>query len=106
LDDLTSLSKVAAFATLIATYATGFLVIFEPFDDFQPNVPNPVLHLACLDASFAIQLIFARFESVIITSGTLSPLDMYPRMLHFMPSLSVTFSMTLCRPCFLPLIVT
>ena len=40
---------------------------------------NPVMHFRCLDASIAIRPIFERFQSVVITSGTLSPLDMYPR---------------------------
>ena len=35
--------------------------------------------LSCLDASLAMRPIFAKFQTVVITSGTLSPIDLYPR---------------------------
>jgi DNA excision repair protein ERCC-2 len=44
-------------------------------------VYEPVLQLACLDASLAIKPVFERFASVVITSGTLSPIDLYPKLL-------------------------
>ena len=47
--------------------------------------PTAVLQLSCLDASLAIKPVFERFKSVIITSGTLSPLDLYPTLLNFTP---------------------
>ena len=50
--------------------------------------------------------IFAKFRSVIITSGTLSPLDVYPRLLSFQPKCSETLTMTLSRQCIRPVIVT
>lgn len=106
LDEISALQRVANFATLVSTYTKGFLVIYEPFDDQAPTVANPVLHLVCLDASFAIQPVFSRFESVIITSGTLSPLDMYPKILNFSPVLMESFQMTLTRNTFSPFIVT
>lgn len=40
---------------------------------------------------FLLQPIFHRFRSVIITSGTLSPLDMYPKLLGFEPAVEVNF---------------
>ena len=64
----------------------GFAIIIEPFDERMPHVPDPVLQLSCLDASLAMQPIFAKFTSVIITSGTLSPIDLYPRILDFEPA--------------------
>ena len=45
------------------------------------------------------------FQSVVITSGTLSPLDMYPKMLDFHPVIMASFTMTLARQCILPMIV-
>ncbi|POW18753.1 hypothetical protein PSHT_05508 [Puccinia striiformis] len=83
LDQYNALQKVASFATLVATYEKGFLLILEPFETENATVPNPVFHLTCLDASLAIKPIFERFSSVIITSGTISPLEMYPKMLGF-----------------------
>lgn len=67
-------------------------------------MPNPVFHLVCLDASLAIAPVFERFSSVVITSGTLSPLDMYPKMLAFEATVLESYAMTLTRDCFLPLV--
>ncbi|KRX94010.1 TFIIH basal transcription factor complex helicase XPD subunit, partial [Trichinella pseudospiralis] len=96
---------LANFATLVSTYAKGFCLLFEPFDEKLPTVPNPVMTFSCMDASIAIRPVFHRFQSVLITSGTLSPLDMYPKILNFDPAVMASFSMTLARPCILPLIV-
>ncbi|SGY17434.1 BQ5605_C015g07784 [Microbotryum silenes-dioicae] len=106
IDEFSPLQKVAAFATLVATYDKGFRLILEPFETENATVPNPVLHLVCLDASLAIAPVFERFSSVVITSGTLSPLDMYPKMLGFEAAVLESYVMTLSRDCFLPLVVT
>jgi len=83
-----------------------FLLILEPFETENATVPNPVFHLTCLDASLAIKPIFERFSSVIITSGTISPLEMYPKMLGFEATVQESYAMTLTRNCFLPLVIT
>ncbi|KAI6109813.1 hypothetical protein F5141DRAFT_1188740 [Pisolithus sp. B1] len=106
LDEHSALQKVASFATLVATYDKGFLLILEPFETDNATVPNPVFHLTCLDPSIAIKPVFERFSSVVITSGTISPLDMYPKMLQFTPVVQETYPMTLTRNCFLPLVIT
>lgn len=106
LDDLSSLTSLVNFATLVSTYTKGFSLIIEPFDDRTPTIPNPVLRFSCMDASIAIRPVFERFQSVIITSGTLSPLDMYPKILSFHPVLMSTFSMTLARTCICPMIIS
>nr|CAG8465117.1 15422_t:CDS:10 [Entrophospora candida] len=103
LDDYYALHKVAGFATLILI-SIGFLLILEPFEN--DTIPNPVLHLTCLDASIAIRPVFQRFKTVVITSGTLSPLDMYPKMLNFRAVIQESYSMSLTRNCFLPLVIT
>ena len=84
----------------------GFLLILEPFETEAATVPNPTFHLTCLDASLAIAPVFERFSSVVITSGTLSPLDMYPKMLRFNCVVMESYAMTLSRNCFLPLVIT
>lgn len=61
---------------------------------------------SCLDPAIAIKPVFERFSSVVITSGTISPLDMYPKMLQFTPVVQETYSMTLTRNSFLPLVST
>jgi len=106
IDELSSLQKVSCFATLCATYAQGFLIILEPFENDNAQIHNPVLHLACLDASLAIKPVLDRFSTIIITSGTLSPLEMYPQILRFRPSISKSYPMTLTRDCFCPLVIT
>ncbi|XP_026498197.1 general transcription and DNA repair factor IIH helicase subunit XPD [Vanessa tameamea] len=100
-----ALTLVAHLATLAATYTRGFVVIVEPYDD-RHTLSNPVLHFSCMDSSIAMRPVFARFQSVIITSGTLSPLDMYPKILDFNPVIMSSFTMTLARPCILPMIVS
>ncbi|XP_063995141.1 general transcription and DNA repair factor IIH helicase subunit XPD [Diachasmimorpha longicaudata] len=105
LTDFSPLVLVTHLATLVSTYTSGFTIIVEPFDDKTPTVLNPVLHFSCMDSSIAMKPIFDRFQSVIITSGTLSPLDMYPKILNFHPVIMSSFTMTLARPCLLPMIV-
>jgi DNA excision repair protein ERCC-2 len=101
---------LANFATMISTYTQGFTIIIELPDDGRPitsanaNI-SPVLYFACLDASLAIKPVFERFKSVIITSGTLSPLEMYPKILDFRAANTVSLPMTLARPVICPLIV-
>ncbi|KAJ5204682.1 uncharacterized protein N7498_005561 [Penicillium cinerascens] len=106
IEDYQPLQEVATFATLVATYDTGFVLILEPFESEAATVPNPILHFTCLDAAIAIKPVFDRFSSVIITSGTLSPLEMYPKMLGFTAVMQESYSMTLARRSFLPMIVT
>lgn len=103
---LSSLVLITHLATLVSTYTKGFTIIIEPFDDKTPNVSNPILHFSCMDSSIAMRPVFARFQTVIITSGTLSPLDMYPKILDFNPVIMSSFTMTLARPCILPMIVS
>ncbi|EFX06354.1 tfiih complex helicase [Grosmannia clavigera kw1407] len=106
IEDYQPLREVATFATLVATYEKGFLLILEPFESDTAEVPNPVLHFTCLDAAIAIKPVFERFSSVIITSGTISPLEMYPKMLGFNTVVQESYTMTLARRSFLPMIVT
>lgn len=105
-DDFTALKDIATFATLVLTYELGFQLILEPFETEGSTVPNPILRFTCLDASIAMKPVFQRFRLVIITSGTISPLDMYPRMLDFQTVLQELYAMTLARRLFLPMIVT
>ena len=103
--DFSALTLISHFATLVSTYTRGFTLIVEPSDDKAPTVLNPIMHFRCLDSSIAIRPVFERFQSVVITSGTLSPLDMYPRILDFHPVIMASFTMTLARQCILPMIV-
>ena len=99
------LQIVAELTSLVATYKEGFAIIIEPFDDFTGE-RAPVLRLACLDASLAVRWVMEKFRTCVITSGTLSPLDTYPRMLNFQAIISASFHMSLDRHCVCPLMVT
>ena len=44
-DEYCPLHLVADFGTLLGTYARGFAVIIEPFDERLPHIPDPVLQL-------------------------------------------------------------
>lgn len=73
----------------------------------MPNAPFlVVLQLSCLDASLAIKPVFERFQSVVITSGTLSPIDLYPKLLNFNPVIIQSFAMSLTRDCLCPMVLT
>jgi Rad3-related DNA helicase len=61
---------------------------------------------SCLDASLAMRPVFSRFQSVVITSGTLSPLNLYPRILDFHPVSIASLNMTLTRECLCPVVLT
>lgn len=106
IEEFYALKDIATFASLVSTYESGFTLILEPFETENATVPNPILRLSCLDASIAIKPIFEKFSSVVITSGTISPLDMYPKMLNFDTVIQQSYSMTLDRRSFLPMIVT
>ncbi|KAJ4843251.1 hypothetical protein Tsubulata_035368 [Turnera subulata] len=105
-DEFLHIQTICDFATLVGTYARGFSIIIEPFDERMPDLRDPVLQLSCHDASLAIKPVFDRFQSVVITSGTLSPIDLYPRLLNFHPVVSRSFTMSLTRDCICPMVLT
>ncbi|XP_019457087.1 PREDICTED: DNA repair helicase XPD, partial [Lupinus angustifolius] len=105
-DEFLHIQTICDFATLVGTYARGFSIIIEPYDERMPHIPDPVLQLCCNDASLAIKPVFERFQSVVITSGTLSPIDLYPRLLNFNPVISRSFKMSLTRDCICPMVLT
>jgi len=106
--DFTPIMTIAEFVTLIGTYgrSTSFAVIFEPYHDRLRHIPDPVLHLACLDASLVMEDVFERFQTVVLTSGTISPLSFYSKILGFTPVVAKSFAMTLQRKCICPMIIT
>ena len=105
-DDYTAIHLVADFATLVATYSRGFAIISEPYDDRLPSVPDPIIQLSCLDASLAMKPVFTKYHTVVITSGTLSPIDLYPKILNFHPVALASLNMTLTRECLCPVVLT
>lgn len=44
-DEFLHIQTICDFATLVGTYARGFSIIFEPFDERMPHIPDPVLQV-------------------------------------------------------------
>jgi DNA excision repair protein ERCC-2 len=82
IDEFSSINIIADFATLIATYYKGFTLIIEPYPE-DNLIYDPLLQFYCLDASIATKPIFQKFRNVILTSGTISPIEIYPKILNF-----------------------
>ncbi len=61
---------------------------------------------SCMDSSLAMKPIFESYPSVILTSGTMSPLEIYPKMLDFKPYLCKSIDIELSRNSISPLIIT
>ena len=104
--DFSPLMLIADFATLVSTFQKGFGIIIEPYDERTPTLSDPLFQLCCNDASIAIRPVFERFQSVVITSGTLSPLDMYKKILNVEPKVVQSFQMSFARDVIRPLVVT
>jgi len=105
-EDARALGRVAQFAATVSTYADGFSIVVDPLRRGPAGVPEPALDLACLDAALALKPVVDRFRSVVLTSGTLSPLDLYPKLLNFAPVVRASLPMSTFRPCILPLVVS
>ena len=106
-DEYTPLTLVADFATLLASYTTGFTLLLEPYDERYPDVPDPTLQLACVDASIAIKPVLERFQTVVLTSGTISiEENLYPKILQFEPVTSKSIPLTLERNGICPMVVS
>ena len=115
IDEYTSLNVIADFSTLLATYYDGFSIILEPHPEENRYVAglgagdrgkDPLLQFYCLDASIATKPIFEKFKNVILTSGTISPIEMYPKILNFQPKVVRAFDIQLPRNAISPIIVT
>ncbi|KAI5179638.1 DNA excision repair protein ERCC-2 [Nematocida sp. AWRm80] len=102
-EDFTDLSKLCDFCSLAGQFKKGFSVIFEPYNNL--SIYEPILGLYCLDSSIAMKKIFSTYKNVIITSGTLSPISIYPRLLDFIPVKSIEIDIA-ARKCLCSLIVT
>lgn len=104
-DNISSLKKIVDFVTLSSQFNDGFVIIFEPFDNFTRNLFNPTLKLCCLDASIGFKTVLD-FRNIIITSGTLTPMEMYPLILNVNVKKLIDIGITLNRNSISPLIVT
>ena len=54
-DEFLHIQTICNFATLVGTYARGFSIIIEPFDERMPHIPDPVLQVSVyISLSFSI----------------------------------------------------
>jgi DNA excision repair protein ERCC-2 len=106
-DKFTPIGMVCDLVSLASAYSEqGFLVLMEPWDDRTPTISNPQLELACLDAQIAMKAVLDKFPRVVLTSGTLSPISMLPRIVGLSPVIATSLPMSLARTSVCPLIVT
>ena len=82
----------------------GFKIIFEPFYDTGKTI-SPLLQLTCLDASLAMKDLLSTTNSVILTSGTISPMDLYSTILGIEKSINVSIEPKWIRNSINPLVV-
>lgn len=90
---------------MISSYEDGFSVIVDPYPD-DDLILDPKLTLYCMDASIAVQPLFKKYRNVVLTSGTISPLETYAKLLNFQPRIMRSFGNTLPRNAIYPLIVS
>jgi len=99
------LTTITRFASLMATYTKGFKIILQP----NPNngsLNDPVMTFLCMDSSLAMAPVFNSYKTVILTSGTMSPIEIYPKILNFKPFLNVSIEIELSRNSIQPIIIT
>lgn len=100
-----SLNRITVAMSYLATYSKGFRCIFQP-NTLTENLIEPTLTLACTDASIAMKPIFSTFKSVILTSGTISPIELYPKLLNFQPIVLKSIDIELTRNSIQPMIIS
>lgn len=84
----------------------GFILIKELSSPEYPDIFDPRILLSCLDPSIIMNPLYNRFKSIIITSGTLSPINFYTKILNLSPIEINSINMTVPRKCLFPLIIT
>lgn len=108
------LATAADLATLVG--ATGaaqedtpqYKVVEEPRQEVDEVSRPASVSFCCLDAAPIFEVVRGRFRSVVVTSGTLSPLEMYAKLLRVEPSVAARVRVTLPRgrECVLPVVLS
>lgn len=105
-DQYVPIAKICEICSLAASHTRGFAVLVDPYPEME-GVYDPQLELSCLDASVAMRMVTDRFPTVVLTSGTLSPLSIYPKLLNLSRVVtSEALSVSLARECIRPMVVT
>lgn len=100
IDKFQPLLSTLDFGSALTSHNFGYNIFVEP------TLDGPIVMLYCVDSTIAFKNALNHFSRIIITSGTLSPLSIYPILLGFEPVSMVDFTMSFSRRCLLPLIVT
>ena len=106
------LALVAAFATEDWRYNAAFMLVVQQRKQSTRDVKSLEardlqLELVCLDPSVVFgRMVVRRFDCCVLTSGTMSPQDMYARMLGFTPALQCSLGISFHRDAVLPLVVS
>jgi DNA excision repair protein ERCC-2 len=98
-EEFNALTDVA-FVSLLATYScvAKSLLLWSPMDPLFREHPIQSFSwyaLILLGDRTSLQAILS---AILLTSGTLSPIDLYPKLLQFEPGVSEAFSMSTFRP--------
>ena len=104
-EEIVPLTLVFSFCETLVTYSDGFKVIYEPFYDTGKKI-MPVLKLVCLDSTIAMQQLQDKVGSIVLTSGTMSPMDTYVKILGLKTTLTASLQPTHSKDNISPLIVT
>lgn len=104
-DDFASLKVIVDLGAMIASYEDGFSVIIDPYPE-DDLILDPMLIFYWMDASIAVKPLFSKYRNVVLTSGTISPLETYAKLLDFKPRILKSFGNTMPRNAIYPLIVS
>lgn len=101
------ISQVCTMLYLASMYIKeGFVILYEPSDPLSPVVSYPSILLSCMDAEIVMKPLCQKYQRIILTSGTISPLEMLPKILGVKADHSVSLGMSLSRDSICPMIVT
>ena len=104
-DEMQTLSMITQFMTLLSTYQDGFKIILEPYQD-SSSVLDPLLQFCCLDSSIGLKPVLEKYKAMVMTSGTMSPLNIYPKMMGFEATLLKSVQAFLPRNSISPIIIS
>lgn len=77
------LVKVLDFLTMVVSHSVRFALYKDPYPDFKKfKQVRVLLQLACLDPAVAFKPLEAVARNIVVTSGNLTPSEMYSKLLE------------------------
>ena len=114
-----ALTTIVDFMALVLTFMTdddrynpSFMIVLQQrkgslHGSESLEASDLQLELICLNPEIIFkQMVVRRYNDIVLTSGTMSPLDMYPKMLGFRANLQQSFEITFHREAVLPIVVS